>query len=378
MYLNESDLWIEETWEKIVSKLEVTRDTIGATFPHVSKEGKYNQTDPNFWTSGFWPGLLWLLYRDTKDVKFKEIAEACETGMDVCIEQYTGLHHDVGFMWSLASVANYKLTGNEPSKLRALKVAAWLASRYNIRGKFIRALNQDNWSSKDLNTGYAIIDCTMNLSLLFWASEQIADPRFKHIAVEHANTVLREFVREDGSVYHIVKFDPETGERVGELGGQGYSAESAWSRGTAWALYGLALCYQYTKDEKYLLGSKKVANFYLANLPEDLVAHWDFFLTTREGALRDSSASAIAASGLLLLAELLPEEEGWVYKTSAKRMLKSMTDNYAIWDTSDEAILPQGTGNLPANKNVNVGLIYGDYYFVEAIAKLRGQTQLFW
>ncbi|UQZ83799.1 Unsaturated chondroitin disaccharide hydrolase [Paenibacillus konkukensis] len=373
-----NEMWIDDAWEKLVAKVGQTSRTIGAGFPHVAKDGKYDCTEPNGWTSGFWPGLLWLIYRDTGNEELKRIAEECERKMDVCIEEYTRLHHDVGFMWSLTSVANYKLTGSADSKLRALKVAAWLASRFNLRGGFIRAWNQSNWDSKDGNTGWAIIDCTMNLSLLFWASEQIQDPRFKHIAVEHANTVLREFIREDGSCYHIVNFDPETGERVGALGGQGFAPESAWARGTAWALYGLALCYSYTKNDAYLQGSKKVAHFFLANLPEDLVPYWDFRLTVQEGAPRDSSAAAIAASGLLLLADLLPAEEGRLYGTAARRILKSLVDHYAIWDLSDEAILPHGTGHFPANKNIDVGLIYGDYYFAEALAKLRGQTELFW
>nr|WP_282943708.1 hypothetical protein [Paenibacillus sp. RC67] len=134
-----------------------------------------------------------------------------------------------------------------------------------------------------------------------------------------------------GSVYHIVEFDPETGERVGALGGQGYAPESAWARGAAWALYELALCSHYTKDDKYLQGIKKVAHYFLANLPEDLVPYWDFRLTTQEGVPRGSSAAAIAASGLLLLAEMLPAEEGRLYEMSAKRILKSMADHYAIW-----------------------------------------------
>ncbi|GBG08407.1 glycosyl hydrolase [Paenibacillus agaridevorans] len=364
--------WVDEAWSKMVEKIDQTSPIIGAGFPHVSKEGKYDCTGPHFWTAGFWPGLLWLVFRDTNNGELKRIAEACESAMDACIDEYRNLHHDVGFMWSLTSVANYKLTGSEESKLRALKAAAWLASRFNIRGNFIRAWNGES------RTGLAIIDCMMNLSLLFWASDAIKDPRYKHIAVEHANTVLREFIREDGSVYHIVQFDPETGERVGALGGQGFAPESAWARGAAWALYGLAICYKYTKEDKYLQGSKKVAHFFLANLPEDLVPYWDFRLTTQEGAPRDSSAASIAASGLLLLAELLPAEEGRLYGTAARRMLKSMADHYVIWDASDEAILPHGTGHWPAGKNIDVGLIYGDYYFVEALSKLRGQTELFW
>ncbi|WP_284639310.1 glycoside hydrolase family 88 protein [Paenibacillus silviterrae] len=372
------ELWIDEVWEKAIAKIGQMSKTIGAGFPHVSKEGKYDSLEPRFWTSGFWPGLLWLAYRDTKNEELKRLAEECEARMDVCIDEYTCLHHDIGFMWSLSSVANYKLTGSAESKLRALKVAGWLAGRFNIKGQYIRAWNNNNWKADGGNAGWAIIDCTMNLSLLFWASAEIGDPRFKHIAAAHANTVLREFLREDGSCYHIVTFNPETGVRVGALGGQGFAPGSAWARGTAWALYGLALCYHYTKDDAYLQGSKKAAHFFLANLPEDLVPYWDFRLTTLEGAPRDSSAAAIAASGMLLLAEVLPEEQGCLYATAARQIMKSLADHYAVWDQKDEAILLHGTGHYPAGKNIDVGLIYGDYYFVEALAKLRGQTELFW
>jgi unsaturated chondroitin disaccharide hydrolase len=371
MSVQRNEVWLSEAWSKTMVKIEQTSKTIGANFPHVSKEGKYDYTQPHGWTAGFWPGLLWLSYRDTQREALLRIAEECETKMDIGIEEYAGLHHDVGFMWSLSSVANYKLTGNPASKLRALKAAAYLASRFNLRGHFIRAWNEENWKSEKGNGGWVIIDCMMNLNLLFWASQEIKDPRYKHIAMAHADTVLKEFIREDGSTYHIVQFDPEIGQRVGELGGQGFASESAWARGAAWAIYGLALCYQYTKEDRYLQASKKVAHFFLANLPEDSVPYWDFRLPTQEAAPRDSSAAAIAASGMLLLATLLPVEEGRLYESSAKRIVKSLCDHYTVWDTSDEAILQHGTGHWPANKNIDVGLIYGDYYFEEIYVLLR-------
>ncbi|NQX66359.1 glycoside hydrolase family 88 protein [Paenibacillus alba] len=373
-----NEVWVSEAWSKTMAKIEQTSKTIGANFPHASKQGKYDCTQPQGWTAGFWPGLLWLSYRDTKRESLLRIDEECEAKMDIGIEEYAGLHHDVGFMWSLSSVANYKLTGSPASKLRALKAAAFLASRFNLRGQFIRAWNEDNWQSEKGNAGWAIIDCMMNLHLLFWASQEINDPRYKHIAMAHADTVLKQFIREDGSTYHIVQFDPETGQRVGELGGQGFAPESAWARGASWAIYGFALCYQYTKEDRYLQASKRVAHFFLANLSEDSVPYWDFRLPTQEGAPRDSSAAAIAASGMLLLAALLPAEEGSLYESWAKRIVKSLCDHYTVWDTSDEAILQHGTGHWPANKNIDIGLIYGDYFFVEALAKLRGYQDVFW
>ncbi|MCR8632971.1 glycoside hydrolase family 88 protein [Paenibacillus radicis (ex Xue et al. 2023)] len=373
-----SEVWIEEAWNNITGKIGLTSPLIGSGFPHASIDGRYDSTEPNKWTSGFWPGLLWLMYRDNGNESLRQLAEKCEMKLDTAIDEFEKLHHDVGFMWCLSSVANYKVTGNEQSRKRALKVASWLAGRFNIKGKFIRAWNGKDWGGLEENTGWAIIDCTMNLSLLFWASEVTGDPRFRHIAMEHADTVLREFLRPDGSVHHIVCFDSETGERKDALGGQGFSPQSAWARGIAWAVYGLAICYSYTKEVRYLHGSQRAAHFFLANLPEDLVPPWDFRLPELEGAPRDSSAAVIAAGGMLLLSEQLPTEYAVMYQSSAERILKSITNHYTVWDLQNEAIVMHATGSYPTGKNIDVPLIYGDYFYVEALAKLRGQTGMFW
>ncbi|EGL18371.1 MULTISPECIES: glycoside hydrolase family 88 protein [unclassified Paenibacillus] len=371
--------WVEEAWQFAAAKVIRLNASIGDNFVHVSHEGSYDRTRSHAWTAGFWPGLLWLVYRDTLNETLRVTAERCEQKLDAGIDDFVNLHHDVGFIWMPSSVANYKLTGNPLSKIRALKVASWLAGRFNVRGKFIRAWNEGSGIGSRSNAGWAIIDCTMNLSLLLWASLVTGDPRYRHIAVEHANTVLRHFVREDGSCCHIVAFNPETGERIEALGGQGYAPDSAWSRGSAWALYGLALLYRYTRDEAYLQGSRRIAEFFLAHLPEDNVAPWDYSFPDKERVHKDSSAAAIAASGLLLLSELEKEEAaGKRYGVNARRILKSLCEHYAVWGDKDEAILLHGTGNFPANKNIDAGLIYGDYFFVEALAKLRGQKETFW
>ncbi|TBL78998.1 glycoside hydrolase family 88 protein [Paenibacillus thalictri] len=376
--MNTTEPWIEEAWSRVIGKIGLTGPRIGSGFPHASINGRYDSTDPGKWTCGFWPGLLWLLYRDNGDANLRQWAEECETKLDAAIEDFEMLHHDVGFIWCLSAVANYKLTGSEPSRKRALKVANWLAGRFNIQGRFIRAWNSKDWRDIEDNSGWVIIDCIMNLSLLFWASETTGDPRFRHIAEAHADTVLREFMRPDGSVHHIVVFDSETGERLHALGGQGYSPDSAWARGLAWAIYGLAICYAYTKKEKYVHGSQRAAHFFLAHLPEDLVPPWDFRVPAAADTPRDSSAAAAAASGLLLLSELLPGTQGDTYRISAKRMLRSMTDAYTVWDLRDEAIVKHATGSFPTGKNIDVPLIYGDYFYVEALAKLRGHTAMFW
>ncbi|MEX1028516.1 MAG: glycoside hydrolase family 88 protein [Paenibacillaceae bacterium] len=369
--------WKQEAWKQTIEKVSRTSKRIGDRFPHASVGGVYQLEKATWWTAGFWPGLLWLVYRDTKDEALKELAESCERQLDQVMVDYYSLDHDIGFMWTLTSLAQYKLTGAEDSKRRALLAANLLAARFNVQGNYIRAWNP--WSAGDNNAGWAIIDCMMNLPLLHWAAVVSGDVRFKHIAVRHADTVLSHFIRPDGSVNHIVIFDPETGEMLEVNGGQGYAPESAWSRGAAWAIYGMSLSYQYTGKVAYLEAAKRATHYYLANLPEDLVPHWDFRLPAGVPAYRDSSAGACAACGLLLIADQVSEQEAPLYRNAGERMLHALYTNYGAWDSdAEEGLILHGTSHFPENKNVDVPLIYGDYFFAEGISRLNGNRELFW
>ncbi|WP_102714516.1 glycoside hydrolase family 88 protein [Paenibacillus castaneae] len=352
----------------LVEKGERMLLQIGHKSPHAAKaDGIYDDMRLDWWTAGFWPGILWILYDVTGKEQFKEAAWSWDEKLESKMMQANNFHHDVGFQFLPTAVIKHKLTADSDALRRGLFAANFLAGRYNIAGRFLRAWNQDK-------RGWSIVDSTMNLSLLFWAAEASDDPRFTHIAKAHADTVVERFIREDGSVCHIVSFDPETGEYLGAIGGQGAGPDSAWSRGAAWALYGMANAYRYTGDGKYLRASQRVAHFFLANLPSDDVPHWDFRASeSLNGEPRDSSAGACAASGLLELATLLPDNEGSIYLRAAERILMSLHHNYATWHLpTHEAILLQATGHRPAGENVDVSLIYGDYFFVEAIAKLNG------
>jgi unsaturated chondroitin disaccharide hydrolase len=307
----------------------------------------------------------------------KELAAACEEKLDTVQNEYYRLDHDMGFMWTLTSVARYKLLGEGNSKRRALLAANLLMGRFNVNGNFIRAWNP--WTEGEDNRGVAIIDCLMNLPLLFWATEETGDPRFRGVAEKHAGTVLQHFIRNDGAVHHIIRFNPETGDFLEAVGGQGYAPESAWSRGAAWAIYGLALCYHYTGDIKYKETAKRVAHFFISHLPEDYVPHWDFRLPAGVDAPRDSSAGAIAACGLLLLAEQSAAEEAPVYRKAGEKILHSLFENYGDWDNQEEeGLILHGTSHFPEGKYTDNPLIYGDYFFVEGLARLKGYTQLFW
>lgn len=369
--------WVQEAWTKTVSKVAWTSKRIGDGFPHASVNGQYKLEPASWWTAGFWPGLLWLIYRDTRDDGLQQLAESCERQLDQVVTDYYKLDHDIGFMWSLTSVARYKLLGAEDSKRRALLAANLLAARFNVQGNYIRAWNP--WREGEQNAGWAIIDCMMNLPLLYWASETTGDPRYKHIAIRHADTVLSHFIRPDGSVNHIVIFDTETGDKLSVNGGQGYAPDSAWSRGTAWALYGMSLSYHHTGKEEYLQAAKRVAHFFIANLPEDHVPHWDFRIPADVPSYRDSSAGACAACGLLLLAEQVDGLEATLYRKAGESILHSLYTNYGSWESKiEEGLILHGTSHYPERKNLDVPLIYGDYYFVEGLSRLLGHGELFW
>ncbi len=362
-------MWYTDAWNKTAAKEARVSREIGAAFPHASHDGKYDNSYPAWWTNGFYPGLLWLIYRDTGDEYLKNTANEVEEKLDSVLKEYYNTDHDMGFLWSLSSVAQYKINGNEESRRRALHAANLLAGRFNLAGRFIRAWNGDK-------LGWAIIDCLMNLPLLYWASEETGDPRFRHIAVAHAQTALKYFLREDGSANHICSFDPESGEFIESLGGQGYGVGSAWSRGLSWAVYGFALSYKYTGKEEFLEGAQRAAKFFWDNLPDDKVPYWDFRLPETEGEPRDSSAAACAACGMLELYSLTGDE---CYLAKGEAITKSLYENYTDYDGDCQELIKEGTSNKPEHTNINVGLIYGDYFYAEALARLNGKCgELFW
>ena len=221
--IEDDRIWADQIIEKIRIKISLVRDKNEKKIPYTTDaDGNYdNKADPekewrqddglNWWTNGFWGGIMWLLYQDTKDEKYVKAARDQEYQLEQCFDMFYGLHHDVGFMFQPTAVSDYRLTGNARSRKTALHAANLMAGRYNPVGRFIRAWNDTG----DGDTrGWAIIDCMFNISLLYWASEETKDPRFRQIAMMHADTVQEHFIRPDGSVKHIVEFDPETGEEA--------------------------------------------------------------------------------------------------------------------------------------------------------------------
>ncbi len=369
--LEQNKEFINGLWDRVEKKVNVTADRIKDTMPYTTKNGRYDnaeERDVSWWTNTFWTGILWHMYRETKDEKFKTYAESIETKMDEVLMGYDELHHDVGFMWLLSSVMNYEITGNEKSRKRAMLAASVLSSRANIAGGFIRAWNGDR-------NGWVIIDCMMNIPILYWASEKSKDDRFKNIAMMHADTTMMNFVREDGSVNHIVIHDENTGDVIEIPGGQGCVSGSSWSRGQSWAIYGFAQSYNWTKNDEYLNTAKRIAHYIISNLSQSGFVPKCDYRQPAESHLLDSSAGAITACGLIEIAKAVPEAEKALYMNAAIELLKALDEKCGVWDDSDECILTNGTSQFNLGSSIweveNGALIYGDYYFVEAVCKLK-------
>ncbi len=356
-------------------KIPYTTDESGSYDDRSDLSVNWRQDDGlNWWTNGFWGGILWLLYHDTHDKKYAEIARMSQKKMETCFESFYGLHHDVGFMFQPTAVADYRLTGNEDAKRVALHAANLLAGRFNPVGKFIRAWN-DLEDGSDTR-GWAIIDCMFNISLLHWASRETGDPHFSQIAVMHADTVMQNFIRPDGSVRHIVEFNPNTGEFVREHGGQGYDDGSSWTRGQGWAVYGFANSYANTGKEEYLAAAKRVAHYCMANLVNADFVPVDF-RQPQQPAYEDSCGACVIAGGLLEIARHVGENEKKIYVDAAVKILKNIAENRADWSESCDAIVQNCSSAYHVNKHHQT-MVYADYYFIEALYKLAGDSFFMW
>ena len=383
----ENRAWAEETFKKSDNKMSAVTIRSRNKLPDgVDENGVHVDrfpTNPNWWTSGFWGSLNCLLYEYTKNEEYLKTAEASLDLVAKALEIFDNLHHDVGFVYHILAGALYRIKGNEKGRLCNLFAASTLASRF-VMGPagFIRAWN--SWGPDDhTNDNWSIIDCLMNLPLLYWASKEKSDDRFKRVAMAHADMALRAHLRPDGSVAHIVEHDRETGEVVKTYGGQGYDDDSSWSRGQAWALYGFALSYIHTKEERYLNAAKQVANYFIANCCDDWLPRVDF-RAPAEPVLYDSTAGACAACGLLELAKALPENEGGMYAHAAVNMLKAMGERFANFDPATDDMLGYGTIRYPSNSvlvgdpGVHISIIYGDMFYTEAVLKILGSEFSVW
>jgi unsaturated chondroitin disaccharide hydrolase len=329
---------------------------------------KLETSGSNWWVSGFYPGTLLYLYEETGDKQLYE--EALRIMEDLKKEQHNTTTHDLGFMM-FCSFGNANRIAPKPEyKDILLTSARSLSSRFNPTVGAIKS-----WDSKPEDF-LVIIDNMMNLELLFWATEVTGDSSFYNLAVTHANTTMQHHFRPDNSSYHVINYNPATGEVQEKKTAQGAADESAWARGQAWGFYGFTVMYRITKDEKYLQQATKIADFMLnhPNMPGDKIPYWDYNAPGIPNALRDASAAAIMASSLLELSQFTKDQQlEDKYFNAAESVISTLsTDTYkAAPGTNGGFILKHGVGHLPQGSEVDVPLTYADYYYVEAMKRYK-------
>lgn len=378
-----SDKEIQKALATAIGQTRSCLPQFAGQFKHIfSTHNFYPPAPNNQWTNGFWTGELWLAYENTGDDIFRQ---AAMTQVDSFLDRIEkGIEtdtHDLGFLYSPSCVAAYKLTGDPSARKAALMAADKLAGRFHEKGQFLQA-----WGSlEDKNNYRLIIDCLLNLPLLYWASRETRNPRYENLARAHFETALKVVIRPDYSTYHTYYFDPETGEPLRGVTHQGYSAQSAWSRGQSWGVYGIALGYRYSPDPRYEELFEHVTEYFLDHLPENLIPYWDFTFSDGSDEPRDSSALAVTICGLLEMADCVSVQDRDNYIRLARRLIKPLIDLCAAKspEESNGQLLHGVYGRkTPYNDCIDHGIdecnLWGDYYYVEALTRLTRAWQPYW
>jgi len=365
---------------RAIAKLEKYAPALGDQIYHWVDKNDILWTNGTGWTDGFWGGLLWLVYEHTGDKKWMEMARGAQHWMDDRLDAGLINDHDMGFRYSLTSVADFVNTGSREARQYAIQAARVLAARYNAKGQFIQAWNPRPTNTPEHNRellGKAIIDCMMNQPLLWWASQVTGDKKYAEIAHAHSHTSMEVFYRKDGSSYHTFNFDHETGERLCGKTHQGYADESTWSRGHAWGLYGFALAYTCTGAPEYLQKAREAAQWWLANTPACAVPPWDFNASEENRHLVDTSAALCAACGLFEIARHVDAEEAATYRAFAEQACLTVNEKY-LQSEAHVGLVNHGVSSLPHGRGITVNLIYNDYFYIEALLRSQGRFLFHW
>jgi len=332
---------------------------------------------PHDWTSGFFPGELWMMYDFTNDPYWRR--QAVSHTWPIEEAKMHGGTHDLGFMIGDSFGKAWELTGEKSYFDVVHQAAKTLCTRFNPTVGAIRSWdhNAERWKYP------VIIDNMMNLEMLFKMSEATGDPLFREVAISHADVTLKNHFRPDGSSYHVVDYEPTSGDIRMKVTAQGYADDSFWSRGQAWGLYGYTMCYRYTRDMRYLNHAVKIADWFMSlpNMPSDMVPYWDMKAPGTETkdnkeTPRDASAAALTASALYELACYVSSDKAAHYRASADTILQNLTDRYTIEPHEKEGfILDHSTGHFPGGSEIDVPLIYADYYYLESLLRKRDITK---
>lgn len=322
---------------------------------------------PEEWCSGFWPGVLWYDYEYSGDPAVRAAAADATRRLEPILDRPV-FDHDLGFLMYCSFGNAYRLTGDDHYRKVIVNAADSLATLFNPAVGTLLA-----WPRhvKDYGGHNTIMDTMINLEMLFFAAKNGGNPYCYDIAVSHAETTMRHHFRPDGSCYHVAVYDPESGRFLRGCTHQGYADGSMWARGQAWAIYGYTVVYRETHDQRFLDFACKVADVYLDRLPDDSVPLWDFDDPRGLDAPRDASAAAVVASALLELEDYADKDHAARYHDASRKMLASLSsDAYRSGDRNDSFLL-HSTGHHPAGTEIDASIIYADYYYIEALNRLR-------
>lgn len=351
----------------VLRKLEFTWEDLKA-FPHTTRDGIWLQSEHGRWTAGFWVGQLWLAF--VLDPKKKWQDRALSWLDKLKVRAFDCSTHDLGFLFQPSFVRGYLITGDWALRDIAIRAAESLATRYCPTGEFLPAWDPEEGEEY---RGLMIVDTLMNLPLLFWAGQIAQRHDLTSIAHAVARTIIRHHVRVDGSTYHTVRFDLRSGTPTAFGTHQGWAPESCWSRGQAWAIYGLTQCYELTGDDLYKSTAVRVADYYMAHLaPNRTIPPWDFSAPcVQKQAPLDASAASIAASGLLALGRLM--EPNNRYCTIATQTVHQLIQECLVTESRPHGLIQHCTVDYPHGSGIDVATSYGDHYFLEALAKVGPQ-----
>lgn len=357
----------------VVARIHRNRAAFGDRFPSYGDGAtRYLLTPNKNWLASFWAGLQWLTYATTREQRDRDAAAALLPTFAARLDDNIHLNHDLGFLFILSARAQYLFTGDTAARALALRAADALFERYHPHGRYIQA-----WGdvSDPEERGRFIIDCMMNLGLLFWASAETGDSRYRDAALNHAATTQRYLLREDGSTYHTFFLDPETASPIGPKTHQGYADDSLWARGQAWAVFGFAVAAQWSGEPSFLASAEAAADCYLSAAPLNTVAPWDLALPDSAPNYPDSSADAITAAGLLRLAALTDSAH---YRAQAYRLLLMLYEQAFDIRPEAQGLLLHGTQHVPSGYGIDTYTIFGDYFFFESILNMTEQAPDFW
>lgn len=358
-----TDNWVDAAIGHAVKRVHGIGNVV-TDFPHITERREWRTTPDGVWTGGFWAGLLWLSYEQDKD---EQTLEAAVSYTDRLLARVNDTHnHDLGFMFFPSAIEGWKVMGDVAYRDAAVQAAKSLAGQFNADAGFIPGwgfFGGVDWS------GSVLIDTLMNLPLLVWAVQQGADPNLMTVVERHTATALAHHLREDGSVFHVFKFDPATGRPIGGDTYQGLAPDSSWARGQAWAITGLANLAAMTGNATYLQASQRVADYFIGKLPADGVPPWDF-MATGPNEPKDASASAIASYGLIKLHKITSDER---HLKRATQLLQALAETCG--NRGDEGgVLLHSTADLPHGLGIDESTIYGDYYYLKSLVALKRAT----